>query len=99
MHKYAKLLSKITEQLNVEEIQLSDEELREKELCEDSLYEFGKRAWKVVEGTDFIEGWHLEVISAHLEALYDLEISDLLINQPFRTGKSMFGAHQIGQNV
>lgn len=92
MHKYAKLLSKITEQLNVEETQLSDEELREKEQCEDSLYEFGKRAWKVVEGSDFIEGWHLEVISAHLEALHDLEISNLLINQPFRTGKSMFGA-------
>ncbi len=92
MSKYAKLLLKIAQKVDIDEIKLTDEQLAEKEICEDSLYEFAKRAWRVIEGSTFIEGWHLEVISAHLEALYDHEISDLLINQPFRTGKSIFGA-------
>lgn len=71
---------------------LTEEDLREKELCEQSLYEFVKRAWVAMYGSSFIDGWHIEVICAHLEALYDLEITDLIINQPFRTGKSMIGA-------
>lgn len=71
---------------------LTDEELEIKERCEESLYEFVKHAWPALSGSGFIDGWHIEAICAHLEALYDLQISDLIINQPFRTGKSMLGA-------
>lgn len=78
------------DQFQVKKIDLTEEQLKEKELCEQSFYEFCKRAWKQVEGSDLIDGWHIEAICAHLEALYDMEIKNLLINIPFRTGKSMF---------
>lgn len=71
---------------------LTDQELEIKEKCEESLYEFVKHAWPALSGSGFIDGWHIEAICAHLEALYDLQITDLIINQPFRTGKSMLGA-------
>lgn len=71
---------------------LTDEELEIKERCEESLYEFVKHAWVHSVGTSFIDGWHMEAICAHLEALYDLQISNLLINQPFRSGKSITSA-------
>ncbi len=88
MNKYAKLLSKY---IIADENQLTHEESMEKELCELSLYEFGKRAWAITEGVPFRDGWHAEIIAEHLEALYHKEISDLIVNQPPRTGKSSFG--------
>lgn len=84
------LLRDTVDQFQVKKVDLTEEQLKEKELCEQSFYEFCKRAWKQVEGTDLIDGWHIEAICAHLEALYDMEIKNLLINIPFRTGKSMF---------
>lgn len=68
---------------------LTDQEQEHKLLMENSFYEFVKGAWPVIEGgRDFIPGWHIEAIAAHLEALKRLDIKDLLINIPFRTGKS-----------
>lgn len=88
MYKFAKVLDRYQADFTIVK-PLSGEEEEEKQLCEDSLYEFSQRAWKISEGNDFIPGWHLEVIAEHLEALYYMDITDLLINQPFRTGKSM----------
>lgn len=69
--------------------ELSNEELEQKHKMENSFYEFVKGAWHIIEGgSPFLPGWHIEVIAAHLEALKKLEIKDLLINIPFRTGKS-----------
>lgn len=93
MSKFSSLISLNRQALNLikpDEVLLTDEELREKEICESSLYEFGKRAWKISEGSTFVEGWHLQIVSEHLEALYYQDIDDLLINMPFRSGKSMF---------
>jgi len=57
--------------------------------AEDSLYEFVKQAWHLVEGdAPFIEGWHLQAICEHLEALVRRQIRNLLINMPPRSGKS-----------
>jgi hypothetical protein len=68
---------------------LTDQQQEHKLLMENSFYEFVKGAWPVIEGgREFIPGWHIEAIAAHLEALKRLEIKDLLINIPFRTGKS-----------
>lgn len=90
MKSIFRTLKDTIDQFQVKKIDLTEEQLKEKELCEQSFYEFCKRAWKQVEGTDLIDGWHIEAICAHLEALYDMEIKNLLINIPFRTGKSMF---------
>lgn len=68
---------------------LTDEQIEERELCENSFLEFTKRAWPVIEGNaPFIYGWHVEAICEHLEALYKLEINRLIINVPPRSGKS-----------
>ncbi len=57
--------------------------------AENSLYEFLKQAWPVIEGkTPFIDNWHLSVIAQHLEACYRREIKNLLINVPPRTSKT-----------
>ena len=67
--------------------------------AEQSLYEFTKQAWHVLEpGTEFKLNWHLECICAHLERVTDSwlrkvdegqEIRELLINIPPGTMKSM----------
>lgn len=83
-------LSHIEQKLNLHiPKELSNEELEQKHKMENSFYEFVKGAWHIIEGgRTFIPGWHIEVIAAHLEALKSLQIQDLLINIPFRTGKS-----------
>lgn len=60
-------------------------------LYERSLYEFGKRAWEIVEpGTPFVDGWHNGAICECLTALRNSELpGDLLVtNMPPRTAKS-----------
>lgn len=68
---------------------LTLEEEIDKKNCEDSFIYFIHRFWPLIEGRPCIKEWYLEVIAEHLEALYRLEIKNLLINQPFRTGKSL----------
>lgn len=59
------------------------------EKAENSLYEFVKQAWPIVEGgTPFDEGWHIQAIAEHLEALARRKILKLLINVPPRSTKS-----------
>src|SRR5580698_1842291 len=68
---------------------LTDEELEEKELCENSFLLFVEKAWPIIEGNaPFIYGWHAQAICEHLEALYNLDINRLIINLPPRVGKS-----------
>lgn len=51
--------------------------------AEDSLYEFIKMMWHIVEpARPFVDGWHIEAICEHLEAVSDGEIKRLLINVP-----------------
>ena len=57
--------------------------------AEDSLYEFLKQAWPIIEGkTPFIDNWHIKAIAEHLEAVYERKIKKLIINVPPRTGKT-----------
>ena len=59
------------------------------ERCRRSLHLFVAQAWPLVEpGVPFVDGWHIEVICEHLEAVSRGEITRLLINQPPRTSKS-----------
>lgn len=51
--------------------------------CEVSFHEFVKQAWKQVEGKrPFVDGWHIQAICEHLEAVTYGDIRYLLINIP-----------------
>lgn len=60
----------------------------EKEICEESFYEFVKRAWRYVDTAPFIDGWHIKLICDKLQELSDRKIKRLLINIPPRFSKS-----------
>ena len=56
--------------------------------CEDNLYTFLKYAWKYIDASEFTEGWPIEAIAEHLQAVVDGDIRRLIINIPPRMGKS-----------
>ena len=56
--------------------------------CEESLYKFLKHSWKYIDASPFTEGWPIEAIAEHLQAVADGEIRRLIINIPPRMGKS-----------
>lgn len=61
-----------------------------KSLAEDSLHEFVRQAWHLVEpDTKFRDNWHLVAICDHLQAVSEGKISRLLINVPPGTMKSL----------
>jgi predicted phage terminase large subunit-like protein len=60
-----------------------------KELAEQSLYEFVRQAWNIIQpATPFIPGWHIEALCQHLEAVTAGRIADLAISIPPGHGKS-----------
>ena len=62
----------------------------DKRLAERSLYEFFRQSWHVTTpGSALCDGWHLEAIAEHLEAVIAGELGDLLILVPPRCGKSL----------
>ncbi len=56
--------------------------------CEDSLYEFLKAAWRYIDPSPWVDGWPIEAVAEHLQAVADGEIRRLLINIPPRCAKS-----------
>jgi predicted phage terminase large subunit-like protein len=56
--------------------------------CEDCLYTFLKRAWVYIDPAPWKDGWALEAICEHLQAVIDGQIRRLIINVPPRHGKS-----------
>ena len=42
--------------------------------CEDSLYEFLKTAWKYVDSSPWTDGWPIEAVAEHLQAVVDGDI-------------------------
>jgi hypothetical protein len=90
MRNYEKLLTTLNQELDRQLGKaLTPEQLEEKYCCENSFYLFAQRAWPIIEGgVEFIPGWHVQAICEHLEALYNLEIRNLIINCPPRVGKS-----------
>ena len=68
----------------------------ERRRCERDLGYFVRKAWDVVEpGTEYVHGWHIDMICVHLEAITKGEIVDdkiynrLLINVPPGMMKSL----------
>lgn len=50
---------------------------------------FLRRFWPVVVPNELKAGWYIDALVEHLEALYRGEIMRLLVNMPFRLGKSV----------
>lgn len=55
---------------------------------EDSLYLFLRTAWKHIDPAPWTDGWPIEAIAEHLQAIVDGDIKRLVINLPPRMGKS-----------
>ena len=79
-------------QLTAEQIREVGPEALQKiraELARRSLLEFTRQAWHILEpGVPMKEGWVLEAICEHLEAVADGRIKRLLINVPPGSSKS-----------
>lgn len=56
--------------------------------CEESLYEFLKSSWRFIDSSIWQDGWPIEAVAEHLQAVVDGEIKRLIINIPPRMGKS-----------
>ena len=57
--------------------------LEEKAKAEESLGEFIRQAWHVIEpGSDYVHGWHVDAIAMHLDGVEEGDVSRLLINIP-----------------
>lgn len=56
--------------------------------CEDSLYTFLKHAWRYIDSSPFTDGWPVEAVAEHLQAVADGELRRLIINIPPRCAKS-----------
>lgn len=63
----------------------------EASICQESLYEFVKMSWHLVEQDPFVDGWHIQAICQALEALYydRIESNNLVMNIPPRHMKSL----------
>ena len=56
--------------------------------CENSLEQFVKSSWHIIERTKLTWNWHLTVICEYLEAIADKRINRLILNVPPGTMKS-----------
>ena len=56
--------------------------------CEDSLYLFLRNGWRFLDSSPWKDGWPIEAVAEHLQAVVDGEIRRLIINIPPRMGKS-----------
>lgn len=64
--------------------------LRDQLKAELSLYEFIKQSWTVINGekVPYADGWHIQAVCEHLEAVANRQIKRLIINIPPRCGKT-----------
>lgn len=61
--------------------------------AEKSLRAFLKLTWQAIEPAQkFVDSWHIGFVSEHLQAVYDGQIKNLIINQPPATSKSIMAS-------
>lgn len=56
--------------------------------AEDSLYFFLQKAWRYIDSSPFTDGWPIQAVAEHLQAVVDGDIRRLVINIPPRCSKS-----------
>lgn len=75
-------------QAKIHELRLRREKCRRE--AERSLAGFVRQAWKIVEpGRPYIDGWHIDTVCEHLQAVTERQIRNLLMNLPPRHTKSL----------
>jgi len=74
-------ISKLDPKLVLKDIERAD--------CEESLYVFLKHAWKYIDSSPWKDGWPIEAVAEHLQAVVDGDIKRLIINIPPRMGKQV----------
>lgn len=57
-------------------------------MLEGSLLAFVRASWSIVENAEYVDGWHVEALCLHLEAVTDFDITLFLANLPPRHSKS-----------
>lgn len=82
---------RLTEQQREEEQRLAIQPQvdERRALYEDSLYEFLKAAWPYFDPSHWQDGWCIEALAEHLQAVVDGQITRLIVNIPPRTGKQL----------
>ncbi|MTI49464.1 MAG: terminase [Firmicutes bacterium] len=84
------MLNNLLDQFKEKSITLNDSLVSNKELAQQSLSEYIKQSWHVLEpGTPYVHNWHIDAIAEHLEAVNKGQIKRLLINIPPRNSKSI----------
>jgi predicted phage terminase large subunit-like protein len=64
--------------------------LLDQSLAQDSLAEFVRQAWHIIEPTTpLLWNWHLDAICEYLEAVAGGDLTRLIVNLPPRSGKSL----------
>ena len=76
------------EQAELELLTRLDADDDERRLCEGSLFEFFKRAWREIDPAPFEENWHHHAICEQLEDLSRGKTRDIVTNIPPRAGKT-----------
>jgi phage terminase large subunit-like protein len=66
----------------------AQEQLLERWDLEQDLYHFTREAWRQIDPAPFRDGWPIQAVCEHLEAVVDGQIKRLIINIPPRSGKS-----------
>lgn len=62
----------------------------EREMCRQSLAQFVRQAWHVIEPAQpYVHGWHIDAVCEHLEAVTNGQITRLSIEVPPGTMKSL----------
>lgn len=56
---------------------------------ESSFYEFVKEAWSLACPDPFVDGWHIQCVCDHLQAVHEGEIAKLIVNIPPGCSKSL----------
>ncbi len=82
----------LIEKLHQQEAGLTDEDLRTRENCENSLSTFIQYMWRSIDPAVYKHNWHIDALSEHLEALVWGDIKHLLINISPRCMKSILGS-------
>jgi predicted phage terminase large subunit-like protein len=60
----------------------------QKQSQENNLIDFLKAGWRYIDPAPYVDGWHLNAIAEHLEAVTRGQTRRLIINVPPRTSKS-----------
>jgi predicted phage terminase large subunit-like protein len=62
-------------------------------LAQDSLAEFVRQAWPIIEPTTpLLWNWHLDAMCEYLETVADADLLRLIVNLPPRSGKSLIAS-------